>query len=281
VADDEPLPSWDDAPFRLIAIINRVDLAAEACSGYTGELRFVYGAVDPGTSTLLDLTVIVEVPYPTTRPAAEWARAWRDLAELSGESYAAGLATLTRDVQREGDPLRARLRSNEIALANAGAAAWEMREFQLQIHDGALGLVQVPLALTPRADADPAALSAFVLENGAAIESSGVSLPPSLRAGAAAIDSADFSWTVLGVSERSRQAFSQQTCNGCHGGDTASLPFRHVGPGASSSEPARLSRFLHDPAASSDELRRRSSVVEALGATECEPSTPAETYPGG
>jgi hypothetical protein len=266
----------------LIAIINRVDLATEACSGYSGEVRFVYGAVDPGTSRLLDLTVIVEVPYPTTRPAAEWARAWRDLAALpSGASYAAGLAALTREVQTEGDPLRARLRSNEIALSNPDDPAWEMREFQLQIQDGALGLVQVPLALTPRADADPAALSAFVLENGAAIESSGVSLPVNLRAGAAAIDTADFSWTVLGVSERSRRAFSQQTCNGCHGGDTASLPFRHVGPGSSSSQPARLSRFLYDPSADSDELRRRSSVLDALSATECESPKPAETYPGG
>jgi hypothetical protein len=59
------------------------------------------------------------------------------------------------------------------------------------------------------------------------------------------------------------------------------LPFRHVGPGATLSEPAQLSRFLYDPDASSDELRRRSSVVEALGATECEPSTPAGMYPGG
>ncbi len=280
--DDEPLPSWDDAPFRLIAIINRVDLAAEACSGYTGELRFVYGAVEPGTSRLLDLTVILEVPYPTTRPAAEWARAWSDLAALPpGQAYAEGVGALTREVQAEGDPLRARLRSNELALANLDDPSWELREFQLQIHDGALGLVQVPLALTPRADADAAALSAFVLENAAEIESSGASLPASLRAGAASIETADFSWSVLGVSERSRRAFSQQTCNGCHGGDTASLPFRHVGPGSSLAEPARLSRFLHDPAADSDELRRRSSVLQALGATECDSSAPAETYPGG
>lgn len=281
-ADDEPLPSWDDAPFRLIAIVNRVDLAAEACSGYTGEVRFVYGAVDPLTSELLDLTVIVEVPYPTTRPAAEWARAWRELAALPpGDAYAAGLAALARDVQAEGDPLRARLRSNEMALSNDDARAWEMREFQLQIRDGALTLVQVPLALTPRADADPAELSAFVLENAAEIESSGVALPASLRAGAASIETADFSWSVLGVSERSRRAFSQQTCNGCHGGDTASLPFRHVGPGSSLSQPARLSRFLYDPGADSDELRRRSSVLDTLAATECEAPAPAETYPGG
>ena len=271
-------PAWQYAPFRLIAIVNRVDLADGACSGYPGELRYVYAAIDPVTGKGLDLTLILEIPYPSTHPAAEWARRWQTLATLTGGEYTAGLAALTREIQSQADPLRVRLRSNEIALSDPADPSWEMREFRVQIHDGALGFAQVPLEFTPRADADPAILSAYVLDHAGEIEGAGVALPEELRAGAASIDGPDFSWSVLGVSDRLRRAFSVQTCNGCHGGDTPSLPFRHIGPGASSRGPARLSRFLYDPNADSDELRRRSTVIEALGATECTPA--AEETPG-
>jgi hypothetical protein len=276
------LPSWQHAPFRLIAIVNRVDLASGACEGYAGEVRYVYAGVDPESSAPLDLTLILEVPYPTTRPAAEWARAWRDLAALPpGEAYTAELVALTREIQVQADPLRARLRTNEIALSDPARRDWEMREFNLQIRSGTLVLAQVPLEFTPRADADPAELSSHVLEHAEEIEGAGVRLPESLRAGAAQIDAPDFSWSVLGVSERLRRAFSVQTCNGCHGGDTESLPFRHIGQGASLRAPARLSRFLYDPDASTDELRRRSVLLDELSATECAPVAPSEPYAGG
>lgn len=274
-------PSWDAAPFRLIAIVNRVDLASDACGGYPGELRYVYAAVDPLTSRPLDVTLILEIPYPTTRPAAEWAQLWRELGTLPAEAYVDGLAQLAREVRADADPLRVRLRSNEIAFANADSPAWEMREFQLQIRGSALELAPAPLEFTPRADADPAALSAYVLEHAEEIEGSGARLPDDLRAGAASIATPDFSWSVLGVSERLRRAFSVQTCNGCHGGDTATLPFRHIGPGSSLDSPARVSRFLYDPDATSDELRRRSGVLDALTATACEvPEESGGSYAG-
>lgn len=276
----EALPSWEQVPFRLIAIVNRVDLASSACGGYPGELRYVYTAVDPVTHRPLDATVILEVPYPTTRSAAEWARAWRELAASpEGEAHAQGLEALTREVRAEADPLRARLRSNELAFSNPEAPVWEMREFQLQVRGDRLELGQVPLEFTPRADADPAALAAYVLEHAEAIEGSGARLPDELRAGAAGIDTADFRWSVLGVSERLRRAFSVQTCNGCHGGDTEALPFQHVGPASSLEAPARLSRFLYDPDATSDELRRRTRVLDTLSATVCE--SPAGDAYGG
>lgn len=273
-------PSWQYAPFRLIAIVNRVDLASDACGGYPGELRYVYAAVDPLTSRALDVTVILEVPYPTTRPAAEWARLWRELAELPEEAYVQGLARLTREVRADADPLRARVRSNELAFSNPSEQSWEMREFQLQVRGDELELAQVPLEFTPRADVDPATLSAYVLEHAQEIEASGARLPDALRAAAASIGAADFSWPVLGVSERSRRAFSVQTCNGCHGGDTAALPFQHIGPGLSLDSPARVSRYLYDPDATSDELRRRSGVLDTLTATACEEPAESDGYTG-
>lgn len=272
-------PSWGDTPFRLIAIVNRVDLASSACGGYPGELRYVYAAVDPITSRPLDVTVILEVPYPTTRPAAEWARAWRELSALpAGDAYVQGLAALTREVRADADPLRVRVRSNEVAFSNPSAPSWEMREFQLQVRDDALELAQVPLEFTPRPDADPAALSAYVLEHAEEIEGSGARLPEEMQAGAASIGAPDFSWSVLGVSERLRRAFSLQTCNGCHGGDTAALPFLHIGPGLSPDSPARVSRYLYDPDATSDELRRRAGVLDALTATSCDAPAEADSY---
>lgn len=277
-AGDEPTADWSRAPFRLIAIVNRVDLAADACSGSAGELRYIYAALDPRSGDALDLTLILEVPYPSTRTAAEWARAWKELGALSGQDYADGLAALTLEIQTDADPLRVRLRSNEVALSEPGAPLWELREFQLQVEQEALELVQVPLALTPRADADPAELSAYVLEHAEEIERAGAVLPESLRAGSAVVETADFSWNVLGVSERLRRAFSVQTCNGCHGGDTASLPFRHIGPGASLEDPAELSRFLYDPGAPTDELRRRAAAFDTLSLTECAPEEPVDVY---
>jgi hypothetical protein len=278
----DALPSWEHAPFRLIAIVNRVDLASDACASGGGELRYVYAAVDPVTQKALDLTLILEIPYPTTRTAADWAQAWRDLAALpSGQAFATGLAELTAEIRTEGDPLRARLRSNEVALSDPADPIWEMREFHVRISDGALELAPAPLEFTPRADVDPAELSAYVLDHAEEIERSGARLPEALQAGAASIDAPDFSWSVLGVSERARRAFSLQTCNGCHGGDTASLPFRHIAPSASLQDPARLSRFLYDPSAETDELRRRAAVVRDLAQSTCEaPSLDTDEYPG-
>jgi hypothetical protein len=262
-------PRWADAPFQLIAVINRVDLATAACSGSAGELRYVYTAVDPQSDQALDMTAILEVPYPTTRPAADWARAWSELAALPASQLPAALARLAREVQLDADPLRVRLRSNEIALSDPASPSWELREFHLQIQAGGLALLAAPLEFTPRADVDPARLSEHVLAHAEAIRGGAVSLPEELRAGAATTASADFSWPVLGVSEGLRRAFSRETCNGCHGGDTATLPFQHLVADPELRRPARLSRFLYDPEANSDELRRRAARLKELAASEC------------
>jgi hypothetical protein len=271
-------PSWSVAPFELIAVVNRVDLAADACTGPAGELRYVYAAVDARTGEVLDVTLSLEVPYPSTRHAADWARDWLEIAAQPAGERPRALAALARAVQRDADPLRVRLRSNEIALAAPEQQSWELREFRLAVLDGTLALAAAALELTPRADVDPALLSEHVLQHADEIRSGAVSLPEALRAGAATTESEDFSWRVLGVSEGLRQAFSRETCNGCHGGDTRALPFRHIGPDPDLQRPAQLSRFLYDPAAESDDLRRRAARLEQLAASFCEP--PAEDSAG-
>jgi hypothetical protein len=281
--------SWSAAPFQLIAIVNRVDLASDPCAT-GGEIRYVFAAIDPSTGDPLDMTAILEVPYPGTRPASEWARAWSELGALPpGTARAAALARLARDVQIEADPLRARLLTSEIALASDAAPGWEMREFHLQIEpiDGAtlegqqLALVQAPLDRTPRADVDAARLSDHVLTHADAIRGHGVPLPEDLQAGAAPVASPDFRWRVLGVSESLRRAFSLQTCNGCHGGDAQALPFQHVTPLSVPGTSARVSRFLYDPDAPNDELRRRAERLDVLVQSACEPPAGEPAYPRG
>lgn len=270
---------WADAPFRLIAIVNRIDLADSACErGSAGELRYVYAMLDPETGRSLEATLIIEIPYPATKPTAEWARAWADLELLEpGEEYTTALRTLTDEVARDAEPLRARVRTNEVAFAPSDAFTWELREFRPTLNDDALELLGAPLEHTPRADLEPSVLADYVVQHIDEVRGVGAALPTEMQAGAAEVSAADFSWPVLGVSESSRTAFSRQTCNGCHGGDSAALPFQHIAPGATAEAPAQVSRFLYDPAAESDELWRRLLRLDELSATEC--TTTAVGYP--
>jgi hypothetical protein len=270
---------WAGAPFRLLAIVNRVDLADGACDGRAGELRYVYAALDPATAQPLDATLIIEIPYPESRPAADWARAFGELFFLEADAYTAALARLTTEVAEAADPLRARVRTNDVAFAPDGFG-WELREFRPELDAGRVELAPAPLELTPRADADPARLADYVFENDGALRgtaATGSPLPAALQAGAAEVGSADFSWSVPGADETLREAFSRQTCNGCHGGDSQTLPFQHVAPAFTADGPARLSRFLYDPEAEEDELGRRAFRLEELAATEC--GVPTEQPP--
>jgi hypothetical protein len=258
-----PPAAWAAAPFRLLAIVNRVDLAADACGADAGELRYVYTATDAQGERALDLSVIVEVPYPRTRSAAGWARAWQDVAaQPAGSVRDEALLALTREVSLEADPLRVRVRTNEAALSD-GAGPWQMREFELESSStGALDLRQVPLAFTPRADADLGALAEHLLSHSDDVLAGGAELPDSLRPG---------------ISERLRSAFSSATCNGCHAGDTGTARFQHIAPGATYTAPARLSRFLYDETKPTDELRRRAALLSELSTQVC----PDEEPPSG
>jgi hypothetical protein len=132
---------------------------------------------------------------------------------------------------------------------------------------------------TLRADADPARLAEHLLANADESRKGPSALPEELRGGAAEIGDPQFSWSALGVSESLRHAFSAQTCNGCHGGDSKALPFRHIAPSTRRERPAQVSRFLYEPDAPYDELRRRSDVLDTWSQTFCEPIVDDGAYP--
>ncbi|MCH9651060.1 MAG: hypothetical protein K0U98_22750 [Deltaproteobacteria bacterium] len=155
------------APFRLLAIVSRVDLRSTTgtSGGYlgsstgkfldAGEARFVFGVVLPPSydaspffqPTLVNLgggcrglafSVIFEyrVPKCECEDVRDWAKAWVRLANLPfpSASYNATLNRLTNTfVRRNANPTRpngsalGQLRTNEIGQE----FPWELREFRL------------------------------------------------------------------------------------------------------------------------------------------------------
>ena len=157
----------DIAPFRLVAIVNRIDLGetANGPGGYSGtvtsrpttagELRFVFNVVQPspwgaGTEQSCGrklFTTIFEYGVPRTGCAAvvNWARQWTSLQAFPGftAGYLTQLQTMTESVVTHGAaPARGnqnainQIRTNEVALAGPGDK-WELREFTLNDESGA------------------------------------------------------------------------------------------------------------------------------------------------
>jgi hypothetical protein len=148
----------DIAPFRLNAIVNRIDLGATANGGggysgsttslpvTAGELRFIFNVVQPspwgaGTEASCGrkrFTTIFEygVPGIGCKRVVSWAQQWASLQSFPGftAGYLAQLQTMTESVVLHGaDPAKGnqnainQVRTNEIALAGP----WELREFTL------------------------------------------------------------------------------------------------------------------------------------------------------
>ncbi|MBK1649048.1 hypothetical protein [Rhabdochromatium marinum] len=152
------------APFKLLAIVNRMDLRDHDGEHVTqaGEGRFVFGVLDatgqplppvagPATGGFL---VILEYALlaDTMAELERWARDWSELSrwEIGSEDYNQHLERITRDFTDAGrGPGRPnasalnQVRTNEIALA----APWELREFVLDHRSGLLRPHAV--ALTP------------------------------------------------------------------------------------------------------------------------------------
>lgn len=143
---------WSVSPFRLAAIVNRIDLGATGSGGYggstvampqtAGELRFVFG-VHGGTCAPLPFSVIFEygVPREDCDAIRDWAIAWTELNDPGlyprfSPAWRAKLATMTESVVKFGaapskgnDNALNQLRTNE----NALDGQWEMREFTLTV----------------------------------------------------------------------------------------------------------------------------------------------------
>jgi len=243
------------APFRLVAIAGRLDLATTP----NGEGRLIYGLVDPATGDPGLMTVAFEYALPplgSKNDRQGWAAKWHALSEHSfGDDYNGALQALT-DTFATANAL-AQVRTNEAAFGSP----WELREWKLATD----GLRPAWTAVNPDQSLDGSdALAQFVVDHQSEIRAGRVAVPNEMLAGTALETGAWRFPNDSRIDESLRHAFAMQTCNGCHSTETFSAqgffhinPLRPILPGSDGHD--RLSEFLR-----SSELRRRADHLAAL-----------------
>lgn len=262
------------APFRLLAIVNRVDLSdwkLGAPPARAGEARFVFGFLDSAGNSLPG-TVILEYGLPDQRggvPYTEvnWASDWHVLSDafatgpLGSATYNAALQNLTSSIvtpgSQPGNPnlgaAIGQVRTNEIAFG----PGWKLREYRLKPTGGGFGAFRLrldPLDQTPDDSLNTsAALDAWL--NTVSLAGAGSPeldrflhhLPvPGFQGGESTAPPPPIGhWDQGGgapLTPLERHHFALATCNGCHTAETATL-FTHVSPRPPAA-PAPLSPFL-------------------------------------
>lgn len=239
------------APFRLIAIMNRMDLREQVAAHVNGESRLVFaltkGAADDPASETVAMTIIFEYALPTTRSTREWAEAWHGVGKIAGngEEYRAALEGVTSSFTTRGSRPEGingsaigQIRTNESYLN----WIWQQREFGL----GGDRMLRIqPTRNTPgEALNTTPQLAQWLTENREAVLKNRYEIPTSMRSGSS--DALQYRWSVPGVDEATRLAFAQGTCNGCHTTEQTSIDTAfHVSPFRKGT--LKLSPFLYDP----------------------------------
>lgn len=261
------------APFRLIAIANRMDLRESLVNKVTpaGEGRLLFaltdGPADDPASQPRAFTVIFEYSLPESKTVKEWAEAWHALGKHAAydEAYKADLEKVTEGfVARNalpGNPngsALSQLRTNESTLN----WIWQLREFRLDRAGGRLILASTKNTPLETLNNSPI-LASWVSKNAEAIKQDKYSIPESLLGGSS--NAFMFRWSLPNIDEDTRRAFSQGTCSGCHTGDTSTSARDnafHVSPFGK--DRAKLSTFVYDPTGKSkDEVVKRTSLHQA------------------
>jgi hypothetical protein len=255
----------DLAPFRLLAIVNRIDLRNSGAKGVVGQGRLVFAALDrPGRDPIhggspLPFTVIFEYGLPAKGGDAKaWATRWHALGKLPCSStqnctrYLTALEQLTAAFTTrgrlpgapQGNPLQ-QIRSNEIALGSP----WELREFALGFRDGRPALLQRAVAQSPDPTLNRSVeLGTWANQHADEIRA-GTHQVPAGFLGAHALSSfkTEFRLDLPDVPEDVRFGLSSQTCNGCHREEQDKIAsvdgFYHISPLKPAGLP-RLSQFV-------------------------------------
>ncbi len=244
----------DRSPFRLLAIVNRVDLRGNPVygggGGDAGEGRLVYGVVNRsagGGCSMTEFTVIFEYGVPISGCSAvqSYAQQWVNLgATPFGATFNARLQQITdRFTTMNAAPGRPnnsalnQLRTNEIALASP----WELREFVLPRGNGFLRIVSTQDTPHRATFMNTAILASYMNSTVRPVPVSwmgvpfltGSSLNPSFADGAA--------WNAPGAMNGERHDVSLRSCGGCHGSEARANgnPFEVFPPGMPET------RFVH------------------------------------
>lgn len=239
------------APFKLLAIVNRLDLRGNSGYGISnaGEGRFVFGALN-STCDALKFTVIFEygIPIITCTDLKAYAKQWYDLKNMTVGtiSYDSALQRITDQFTlagKGGDKPNGsclnQVRTNELAL---GGPVWELREFVIDKSSHKLisaTVKQEPAkkfnsqAIPTATTIDMIVLDDFVNPNEAAIKRNNYTVPEVFQnlaflGGKAHTESPGHFWEgniTSGVpghinNDTARHVISLNTCSGCHGGET-------------------------------------------------------------
>lgn len=247
------------APFRLLGIVNRLDLAKKDASGNivdAGEARFVFGVLD-SSGFPTQFTAIFEYGLPATNEQElyRWINDWHNLSlqELStvDPAYNNALLALTdRFTRKNANPLKIngsainQIRTNEIELG----FTWELREFNLSSVSGML--TQVTVKDNPDLSiANSTLIRDLINSNESEILKGGFSVPETFNLQAVLAGSSINSQGMFSTlnpsgvnNSEARHKLSLNTCMGCHGAET-NTSFLHVFPRAQGFE-AELSGFL-------------------------------------
>ena len=243
------------APFRLLAIVSRLDLRQPSSSpgGVTaGEGRFVFNLLDANGNTT-EFLLIFEYGLDAREcdDVKAWAKEWHSLGTIPfGPNFNAALQRITDRFTTinasPGKPNGSALnqsRTNDFFLARP----WELREFTLQGGPTA-SLKMSTVAQTPADSHQHSPLFASFVNAGPPFDVPLSWLSTPFRGGAST-HSLDFDWdgpqpppcATIG-NPNFRHDVSLNTCNGCHGGETGTR-FKHVEPRPAGA-PSVLSAFL-------------------------------------
>lgn len=256
------------APFRLLAISNRTDLA---CAGYKGigdgEARFVFGVIDKSGNPRR-AAIIFEYKLPPQRGGTpytveDWQNDWHPLSSMAmgSPAYLNHLEKLLNDITAPGvwpggpnnGTAIGQVRTNELDFGSGGP--WKLRETNLQLGAGGPSAQLLLANTTSEAPHDSfnmtGPLDSWLVANAPTLATfTQPALPPAWLGGesSAALPAPSPIWrhsTPGAIAPIERHHFAFNTCNGCHLQET-NTPFLHVGNRAAGT-PSVLSPFLSTP----------------------------------
>ncbi|MEQ1829650.1 MAG: hypothetical protein ABL921_27050 [Pirellula sp.] len=252
----------DKVPFRLLAIVNRLDLRKNLVLGGTGagEIRFVYFLHD-ANGVPLNTTVIFEfaVRRTTFNEIRAWGREWYQLRliDLEKPEFNIALQQITDQYTLRGADVE--MPPNQSALSQIRVSIeegknWRFAEFKVDVQNSGK-LVPVTTKQTPLLDLNKSkTINKFLADYEAAILGNRHQAPvrfdgEDFLARNANLSSGrppQFFWTGDRLPDKlleARHRFSLNTCSGCHARET-DTDFFHVGPPKKKGDIAMLSKFL-------------------------------------
>ncbi len=240
------------APFKLLAIVNRLDLRGNSGYGFSnaGEGRFVFCVMNGCSPTQFNIIFEYGVPKRSCANVKAYAQQWYNLKDLAftDPAFNTQLETITDQFAKCGtSPSKPnqsslnQLRTNEIQLASP----WELREFVLD--NGTHLFKETTVKQEPAAkyntklnNADVQRLAQFINTMEPSILANNYTVPDVFSSnpflgghaltqfppvGLVATNPHHWNGTAAAGpsfinSNDARQVFSLNTCSGCHGGET-------------------------------------------------------------